>query len=214
MNNCTLSLLFCCLLCCLLLQSAYGQQRFKAGLIAGVNASQIDGDRSAGYHKLGLMGGLRGIAILTDKTDLSIDLLYSQRGSQSELIQGNNFIPFKIKINYIEVPILYNYKDWLVEEDNEEYYKMNFAIGLAYGRLISTEIEDEFPNSSLVALGDFFRKDDLSFAIGATVFFTRKVGVAFRWTRSLNLLFKNTDSTPNARSMRGKFLTFHLLYQI
>ncbi len=195
-------------------QPASAQQRFKAGLIAGLNASQIDGDRSAGYHKLGLMGGLRAAAILTDKTELSIELLYAQRGSQSELFPGNNFVPFKIKINYIEVPVMYNYADWLEEEEDEEYYKILFGVGLSYGRLINTEIEDDALNSPLVRLSDSFSKNDLSFTIGATFFATHKLGVSARWTRSLNLLFDNSKSSINAQSMRGKFLTFHFLYML
>ncbi|MCC7507153.1 MAG: hypothetical protein IT259_17735, partial [Saprospiraceae bacterium] len=51
---------------------AQRQQRFKAGIIAGLTASQIDGDESAGYHKVGLQGGLRGVVILGGKQDASV----------------------------------------------------------------------------------------------------------------------------------------------
>ena len=55
---------------------AQRQQRFKAGVIAGVTASQIDGDASAGFHKVGLQGGLRGIVVLKPRQEASIEFLY------------------------------------------------------------------------------------------------------------------------------------------
>ena len=51
------------LLCSALDLQAQRRQRFKAGVIAGITAAQIDGDASAGYNKVGLQGGLRGIVL-------------------------------------------------------------------------------------------------------------------------------------------------------
>ena len=56
------------------------QQRFKAGVIGGLNASQIQNDDVGGYRRLGIQGGLRAITIFTDKIDLFFEILYSQRG--------------------------------------------------------------------------------------------------------------------------------------
>ncbi|MEM1318698.1 MAG: porin family protein [Bacteroidota bacterium] len=195
----------------LLLQPAIAQ-RFSAGPIVGLNAAQIDGDRSAGYNKLGLSAGVRATAYITDRTDLSIELLYSQKGSQSELSLGSTFIPFKIRINYVEVPVLYNYKDWLYGDDDEAYYKVQISGGFSYARLLNTEIEDEAPNSDLVALGDFFRRNDVSIVIGASFFATRNIGFSVRWSRSLTPIFKPDDTTPNARTMISKYLTFQTMY--
>lgn len=190
----------------------HAQQRFKAGAVIGVNASQIDGDRSAGYTKLGLVGGLQGIAILTEKTELGLQILYSQRGSQSAFNQNNANFPFKIRINYIEVPVLYTYKDWLFEGKDGDYYKVHIHGGLSYGRLFETEIEDESLTSPLVQLGDEFNEDDISIVLGATYFANEHFGFTVRWSRSLNLLYRNESTNLNARSMRGKFITFTMAY--
>ncbi|MBK9337608.1 MAG: hypothetical protein IPM98_14010 [Lewinellaceae bacterium] len=61
--------------------TAQREQRFKAGIIAGVTASQIDGDASARYHKVGLQGGLRHRSV-APKQDASIEFLFTQRGPQ------------------------------------------------------------------------------------------------------------------------------------
>jgi len=202
-----------CLLLLLYKPQSVSAQRFNAGFVLGVNASQIDGDRAAGYNKLGISAGVRATTYLTDKANLSFDILYSQRGSQSEFNLGANFIPFKIKVNYIEVPILFNYKDWLVEEDDDvSYYKITISGGLAYSRLFQTEIDDGAPTSSLVPLQDFFRKNDVSLVIGAAFNITEHIGVMVRWTRSVTPIYKAGDSVINAPSFVGKFLTFHSFY--
>ena len=188
------------------------EQRFKAGLTIGLNASQIDGDVSAGYNKLGLVGGLQGVTIINEKAELLIELLYSQRGSQPEIFLNTNFFPFKIKTDFIEIPVMFTYKDWLDEED--DYYKLYFQGGFSYGRLIRTEIEDETPSSDLVKLGDFFNKDDFSFLIGASFFTGKHLAFTFRWSRSISLLYKNGSSpdAPNARSMQNHLWSFRTLY--
>lgn len=200
------------LLTFLLTNSDLLAQRFNAGVVVGVNASQIDGDRAAGYNKLGLSAGLRATAWLTDKSDLSIDILYSNRGSQSEFNLGSTSVPFKIKLDYIEVPILITYKDWLVGEDDDEYYKVSVSGGLAYSRLFQTTIEDDDPSSPLVQLQDSFRKNDIAIVLGANFNLNQHIGFGFRWTRSFTALYKSGDSNINAPSFVGKFLTFHSYY--
>ena len=202
-----------CFLFLLCTPQSLSAQRFNAGFVLGLNASQIDGDNAAGYNKLGLSAGVRATTYLTDKADLSFDILYSQRGSQSEFNLGANFIPFKIKVNYIEVPILFNYKDWLVEgEDDVSYYKITISGGVAYSRLFQTEIDDGAPTSSLIPLQDFFKKNDVSLVIGAAFNITEHIGVMVRWTRSVTPIYRAGDSVINAPSFVGKFLTFHTFY--
>ncbi|MEO1513561.1 MAG: outer membrane beta-barrel protein [Bacteroidota bacterium] len=206
------------LLLCLLLIGATtlsAQRRFKAGPVVGLNASQIDGDRYAGYNKMGLNAGIRVAAQLTDRSELVIELLYSQRGSQSELVRGTDLFPFQIKTDYVAVPIMYNLKDWLIEEDGgDSYHKVSITGGLTYGRLITSEIDDGTPSSPLQDLAGFFNKTDISFNLGASFFINSKIGFDFRWTRSLVLLYDQNKSGLNANSMRAKFLSFRAMYML
>ena len=59
-------------------------QTFKAGVILGVTASQINGDDSAGFNKPGLEGGLKSAVTISEKVDISLEILYSQRGAKDE----------------------------------------------------------------------------------------------------------------------------------
>ena len=178
------------------------QQRFKAGITLGVTAAQINGDDSANFNKLGISAGLRALTILTPKSDLVIELLYSQRGSQAELIASSGFPQSKIHLDYVEVPVIYNYKDWYQEE--EDYYKMHFYGGLSYGRLFNTRFE----NTQLEEAGPFFRENDFSWLAGIGFYTSPHLGFYARYTRSINLLFKKDANNPNANSLLSFFLTF------
>ncbi len=160
------------------------QERFTGGLVAGVTASQIDGDASAGYNKLGLTAGVRGGIRLKKQIESSIELLYVQRGAQDELIQSNP-TNFSITLHYIEVPVQIHIKDWLTEDaNNQPYYRLHFNGGLSYARLMRTSVRDDLSAVSAVA-PDFLQQNDLSVTLGFTWFANSHLGFNFRWARSI-----------------------------
>lgn len=205
-------IIFFFLLCsCSLSGQEESYQRFKAGVIAGFNASQIDGDDAVGFTKLGLVAGLRAVTIITEKIDVSLELLYSQRGSRSELFNSTNtLIPFKIQLNYIEIPVIFNFGDWL--SDDEEYYRLNFHGGFSYGNLFSFKVEDETGN--LQQISETFNKHDVSWLAGVTYFVNKHLGVTFRYSRSINSLRKPINNIPGQRMMIGYFFTLRAVYMI
>jgi len=191
----------------LCVQDANAQRRFKAGLILGLNASQILGDDSGGYNKLGLQGGLRGTAVLKDKMDLSMELLYSQRGSYQK--QGSpvcNNGSLKINLQYVEVPVVFSYKDWLDEE--EGYYKVQASIGLAYSKLLNATANGSCHDD----LVDTFNSDDFGFTAGADYFTSKNLSFSVRWSKSFNFLYNKDKHDPGRNSLRGFFLSFRSAY--
>ena len=204
----SLLIFFGCFL--LSIQTDAQEQRFKAGIILGFNASQIDGDRSAGYNKFGLVGGLSGVILISNRVDINVELLYSQRGSRSSLVMGNTNDPFTISTNYIEVPVLFNYKDWLNEEG--EYYKLHFHGGISYGRLISSNVDDGTPNSNLVMAQEYFEKNDWSYMFGVTFYTGPHLAFTFRWSRSIGVLYFNNSANPGVPSLQNHLISFRALY--
>ncbi len=189
-------------------QIAHGQQqRFKAGIVAGLNACQIDGDQLAGYDKIGLRTGVRSTILLNSKLDLSFDILYSQRGAASKVVKGQE--RSYLRLRYVEVPIMLRYKDWLIEDGDGDFHRVNFQAGASYGRLINYQ-----SNMSIDSLAPYFKKTDISFNVGATYFVNRHLGVSAIFSRSLNLLFNPlTDPPiPIGASLRSKFLSFEVVY--
>jgi len=178
-------------------------QTFKAGAIVGLNASQIRGDASAGFNKLGVVGGLRGVVILKDKMEASLELLYSQRGSFQQTTI-NNSDEIRINTDYIEIPVIFNYLDW----QGEDYFRLHFHAGLSYGRLINATIQNEKIDPIL----EDFSENDFSWLAGFTYYVNKHVGLTARYTRSINFLFDRSKSSINSPSYLGFFLTFQAVY--
>ena len=199
------------LLLALGMRPAAGQNRFGAGLVVGLNASQIDGDFYAGYDRLALYAGARALIYLTDRTEVSFELAYSQRGSQSELSPGNTSPPFKLKTDYIEVPIHYHFKDWQVDGDDGDYYRVNVFGGLTYSRLFQSELDDGTPSQNLVDVTDFFQTNDIAANVGFMVYFTSHIALKVQWTGSFTSLYKREDGNF-PQDLRGKHLSFQLAY--
>lgn len=182
--------------------------QFSLNAVAGVTASQIRGDDLAGYDKLGLTGGLRLSTILKDKTDINIELLYSQRGSQSELSRNNSLPQVKINLDYVEIPVYLSLVDWYIEED--DYYRVQVHGGFSYARLINSSTIDEV-NGTIDLLAESFNENDFAYLLGATYFVSPTLGITARYTRSINNLY-DKDPTLFAKNLKGFFLTMRIEY--
>ncbi len=188
------------------------QQRFKAGVIAGVTAAQIDGDVSAGYHKIGLQGGLRGIVILKEKQDASVEILFTQRGCRN---QPKDFFheQFNTTLNYIEVPVQWHYKDWLVGDDSDapDFYRVNVNAGLMYSHLLS--YKDKYPeNGGIDAALPDLNKESFGWMLGASFFASRHIGFNFRMHRFFTKLYKPRPGTHYELPLREHYLAFQIIY--
>lgn len=112
----------------------WNEQRFRGGIVAGGNFSQVDGDRDAGVHKVGLNGGLSSYVALSPGLDLNLELLYAQKGSRYgrewSSPAGPYLMVYQMKLNYIEIPLLLHYEvypDWIL------------GAGASYNRLLGSE---------------------------------------------------------------------------
>ncbi|GLR19233.1 porin family protein [Portibacter lacus] len=185
---------------------ASGQSFFKGSVVFGANASQIDGDLLAGYHKIGLTGGVKVEFPVSSVLDLGIEFLYSQRGSRSQIIR-NQFSPVsKININYIELPLILKWSDWWIED--EAYYKFNIHGGISNGYLISSDFEDS-PVSSNGKINSY----DIGFLLGTGFAFTKNWTLTLRYNRSINTLYTiDTATTGTVKGLIGYFITLRAEY--
>ena len=188
---------------------------FRAGLVAGANASQMDGDGLAGYDKLGISTGLRVTVPFRERMKWGIDLLYSQRGSQSKFTLDGDYPIAFIKLQYLEIPISVSYMDWLSTDDNNRsYYKVYGAAGLSYGRLIRAKADSPF----LVDEFDFIlengttNKNDISFLLEGGYYTNSNFAIAIRFTRSMIAMFNTDESGLENNKLIGYFFTFKINY--
>lgn len=147
-------------------------QDFQAGLLVGLNASQIDGDGFGGYDKTGFKFGGFVRRHFTDEWAFQFELLYNHRGSQSKTEEGENPL-YSYKLNYIEIPVLAQYYFF------DELYA---EAGLEFGYLLSAEEERDF-----IALdaADSTESIAMNYAIGVGYNFYENFSAHLRISNSL-----------------------------
>ena len=188
------------------------QPRFSARLLTGLTAAQIDGDVSAGYHKVGLQGGLGVAARLKGKQSASVEFLFTQRGCRN---QPQYYPVFSTTLNYVEVPFQWHYSDWLVEGSGRksDWYRVLVNAGLSYGRLIGykDKYKDGFGISA--ALEDL-NSNSVCLLLGASFNVTRHLGWSFRYNRALGFLYRPGEGKNYRNSLYEHFLAFQFYYTI
>ncbi len=123
-------------------------QIFKGMIIAGGNLTQIDGDESTGYSKLGLNTGLGVMAALDKQRNwlMSMEVLFNQLGSYEEYDPFN----YNTTLNYASVPFLLHYED--------KRGGWTFGAGLQYSRLFSVREDWGLPKDTIL----YFSRPDLN----------------------------------------------------
>ena len=100
--NCLVVLFFICSYC------LYGQD-FKAGIIAGVVPSQVDGDNMSGFNKIGFTGGAYASKSLNNNWFLQSEIIYTMKGSRVASSKNTDFSKRELTTNYIDLGIYCGY---------------------------------------------------------------------------------------------------------
>lgn len=213
LNKCQIRLLRILTLSILLISSSsVFSQRFSAGIVGGVNASQIDGDNLAGFDKLGLTGGIKAVINFESVFDLNVEFLFTQKGSRPDIFNPEYDPDINIRLNYAEIPVYVTLSDWWQEED--QYHKVSAHAGLSYGRLISARTFDYYnpPEQSLDNLVPFFNDNDLSWLVGANYRMSKNWGITGRYTREIIPLLSPKKHDLAIERLLSYYLTFRLEY--
>ncbi len=101
----------CVSLFLLMYQFAQSQDRkFHLLLSVGANATQVNGDKLAGFDKFGLNVGAGVRRNIGLKSAWQLEFLYSEKGSK-DVVSPSNPIPDTLfQFNYIDIPIVYTYE--------------------------------------------------------------------------------------------------------
>ncbi len=197
----------------IVLFSSYAySQRFSAGIVGGMNASQIDGDMLAGFDKVGLTGGIKAIVNFESAIDFNIEFLFSQRGSRPDIFNPDYDPDINISLVYAEIPVYLTLGDWWQEEG--QYHKVSAHAGLSYGRLITAKTTDYFHpiEMSLDLLVPFFNENDISWLLGATYRLSENWGLTGRYTNGILPLLNPKKHNLAAARLTSYFITFRLDY--
>ncbi|WP_319482695.1 porin family protein [uncultured Draconibacterium sp.] len=81
-------------------------QRFDAGIIAGFNGTQVEGDNLKGYHKAGILAGLFVQTDIAPAIVAGMEIKYSQKGSRRAFDPKQPDIDkYVMRLGYIDIPI-------------------------------------------------------------------------------------------------------------
>jgi hypothetical protein len=164
-------------------------QTFRGGLTLGMVASQVSGDQSGGYNKLGFYASPYANFTFKENWRFQMEIGYIQKGSRENPSEENNHRSYKLNLNYVEVPLMFR---WLYQE------KLELEFGIAYSVLISSYEEEDFVelnsrpfqthNSSLV-LGVYYNLNDnwsVNFRTSNSITPIRKRKDGYVYIRRLN----------------------------
>lgn len=175
------------------------QLRFRGGVILGLNASQVDGDDFAGYHKLGINGGFLSEIPVSKKFFTSVEILYSQKGAKSRTYAGYP-TEYRVNLEYAEVPVLINF---------QEKTAVNFGLGFSYGRLLkSKEYRDELPQPPSTD----FNRDDICIVANGNYLISDHLRLNIRAAYSVVPMGHRDTSNFKNRGMYNNVITFRLAY--
>ena len=156
-------------------------QRFGAAVVLGPSLSQVLGEGNAGFDKVGISGGLQGIAYLSDRFDLNVDLLYSQAGSRASLFPRDFIERTGFDLDYIEVPVSIVIKDWIQEsEDGMKYGKLGLYAGGSFARLVRSKAIGFEPGAA-----DQINSNKIALHGGLRLQWSRHWAANVRYTRAI-----------------------------
>jgi opacity protein-like surface antigen len=187
----------------LLSASSLFAQTFGGGVIAGLSASQLDGDNWGGYNKAGLTIGIYTNTKLNKYIEAQLELRYVQKGSKSK---GDDQSVFYLsKLNYIELPLFLKYKFL-------DKFSANIGVSIGYLQK-ATEDKD--------GIGDFpaeppFKEYELSGLAGVEYQMTEQLFLNIRFNYSI-LPVRSHPGDQTFYLNRGQYnnvLTFTVYYQL
>lgn len=177
---------FLCGLGLWLFASALLAQQFKAGILAGIVTSQVDGDTYAGYDRVGAMaGGFVSKNISANgKWNLSFELTYIQKGSRKvPHPDKGDLASYSLSLNYAEVPLLVTYNFSTSDSSGGERLKFAIEGGIGMGALVRSKESDA--NGLIPAGGIPFQKADYSIIVGLDYLLTKHLVFNVRTEYSL-----------------------------
>ncbi len=173
-------------------------QQFEGGLLGGLVASQVGGDRYSGYHKAGLTGGGYVSLKLADKYRIQMEMSYIQKGSRHNDDPDNpDDIDYLFRTDYIEVPLLLRY---------QATAHLDVEAGFAMAALVSHYEEGNGLN--LKGLLPAMRSTNLSFLAGVSYTWQERYRLVFRTDNSL-LPIRKDEFAGNVKRILPEWGQFH-----
>ena len=207
-----------CFLLVLFLGVNLSAQEFFGGLILGGDVSQVGGDARGGYNKIGIVGGAFAGLNLSSDFDVQMELKYIQKGSYSTEVENwPAFDPFLIKLDYIDLPIVFAYNLNKVNINDINMKWLKFELGLSLDFLINYKQEIQ---GVVVKESNPWNKVVLNTVVGVRVCVKDNFEIGLRAVNSMTSICKSSKyqySNGNViyiRRLFGRYGMFNDILQL
>ena len=159
---------------------ASGQEIFRLSLKGGITMSQIDGDNSGSYSKLGFQAGIVNTMYLAGPWYTILEFNVTNKGSYVRKIDRT------ISLTYVEVPIMLLYRP--------DEWRLSLAAGVTPGILAKAKVTDG--GEYIPSQSDNYRRfDRLPLCVGIDYRFNDHWAAYARHTISLLNISKTRSGT-------------------
>lgn len=193
-------------------------QEFFGGLILGGDMSQVGGDARGGFNKLGIVGGGFAGLRLSQDFDVQMELKYIQKGSYSTDVENRPvYDPFLIKLDYIDLPIVFAYNLNKVNINGINMKWLKFELGLSFDFLINYKQEIQ---GVVVKESNPWNKVVLNTVVGVRVCVKDNFEIGLRAVNSMTSICKSSKyqySNGNVvyiRRLFGRYGMFNDILQL
>lgn len=174
-------------------------QSFYGGVALGGVTSQVEGDRNAGFHKVGFTaGGFIGLPI-SDIFDIQLEIKYIQKGSKSSVDDPSSF---KIRLDYVEMPLVASANIGFLKVNGGKLDWLKLELGLSLDALVH---ENQTVNAANEAT-DRWRPLCLNGILGAKCRLTPGLDLGLRVITSITSAYKGNFGENSVRfGRKGAF---------
>jgi hypothetical protein len=172
-------------------------QLFHGGLLAGISATQVDGDSYSGYNKAGFQGGVFINTRLSDRFYAQFEIKYTGKGAKKPVTSDDPEV-YTLALHYIDMPLLVAAK--IKEIGSIELGLMPAYLFAANGENSLGKVQPE----ELVS----FNKFDFLFLTGINIRVVEKLTFNFRYSYSL-VSIRKIDTPGNYYNWFGNLFGFN-----
>ena len=166
-------------------------QGFQGGLLAGLNASQVDGDSYSGYHKPGIVAGAYVLTNLSRTVFSGMEIKFAQKGSRKNPNpKTGDQTQYIMRLNYIDIPFYLGI---------HTSFKTSILGGLSAGYLMSGNEYDNY--------GKFSPQDQHAFN---NIDIQGFLGFRFQMTDRLSIDLRGAYSLVPIREQPGDVFPYWL----
>ncbi|WP_035563048.1 porin family protein [Hymenobacter sp. IS2118] len=163
--------------------TAASAQEIRFGVKAGANYSSVTADETDGIEsKIGLQAGLLANFALSDLISIQPEVLYSQKGLQSEADSDD-----KLKLNYIDVPLL------VKVNAGGLFFEGGPQVGFLAGAKITDGNEDR-------DIKDLYNTVDFGYVAGLGYQLESGPMIGLRYNGGISNIVKDGDDDDKARN--------------